>query len=226
MAQHIPTGLGPQSIDHEAGSRQEGSNSFSGLDGGSGGSAGKGAPISTLRRLPNAGEQSADGHDSDRRAADKINLQGHPVGQPGELPSELDEFKHGKYVRQHISEFGQVIAIAIFLFAAFSAYKGGSLGDTFAYTVVGAMFLAACRFLPRLMLPVWHSWMLLGWVLEITTTPLILGAAWLIVVVPIGLLLKALGIQVMDLSFKAPVDSYWKVRDRKLDDFKLLERQF
>jgi hypothetical protein len=57
-------------------------------------------------------------------------------------------------------------------------------------------------------------------------TTIILGFGWFMVVVPTSLVLRVLRVRVMDTTFREPVGSYWEARDSKLDDFKLLERQF
>jgi hypothetical protein len=57
-------------------------------------------------------------------------------------------------------------------------------------------------------------------------TMVILSIGWLCLVLPTSAALKLLRIKVMDTNFRSPVASYWETRDPKMDDFKLLERQF
>lgn len=137
----------------------------------------------------------------------------------------LDELSFRKPIRQHIKEFGAIIGAICLLIAAVKFYKGGVLTPTlltiFAVTFSGVAYTA-----PRSMRPVWELWMKLAHALSIVMTTLILGIAWYIVLIPIALLLKLLRTKVMDCSFKAPVTTYWEVRNEKYDDFRLLERQF
>jgi hypothetical protein len=44
--------------------------------------------------------------------------------------------------------------------------------------------------------------------------------------VPTSIALRLFRIKVMDTTFRSPVPSYWETRNPKMDDFKLLERQF
>jgi hypothetical protein len=88
------------------------------------------------------------------------------------------------------------------------------------------LFWSAAVYAPRLMLPVWRVWMKLAEALGLIMTHILLTGIWIILMIPVALLLKIVGIKVMDRTFRAKVDSYWEKRNPKQNDFKLLTRQF
>lgn len=138
----------------------------------------------------------------------------------------LDELSYGKPVRAHVREFAALFALILVGIAGWTMWKGGSVVESTALLPpAGLLYFIGVKF-PRLLLPVWRSWMALAKVLHLVMTPFILTVAWVAVVIPIALLLRALRIKVVDTTYRAPVDSYWKARDPKKDDFTLLERQF
>ncbi len=119
-----------------------------------------------------------------------------------------------------------IMATVAFAIAAVKLYKGVT-PSTFAVWVAAGVAIATLGyFAPRVLLPVWRGWMKLAHVLSIITTCVILGLVWTIGFVPMAALLKVLRIKTMDLSYRAPVETYWEKRDSKYDDFKRLEQQF
>lgn len=138
----------------------------------------------------------------------------------------LDEVWVNKPLRKHVSEFGAVFAIILLTIAGIKLYRY-SLYTTPLYFILGAViFLVLGYRLPRLLLPVWRGWMKFAMVLGLIMTTLIIGIAWTLMLVPIALLLKLFGVKSMDLSYGGAAVTYWEERDPKLNDFKLLERQY
>jgi hypothetical protein len=132
----------------------------------------------------------------------------------------------GRPIKQHVKEFAVIMATVAFAIAAVKLYKGVT-PSTFAVWVAAGVAIATLGyFAPRVLLPVWRGWMKLAHVLSIITTCVILGLVWTIGFVPMAALLKVLRIKTMDLSYRAPVETYWEKRDSKYDDFKRLEQQF
>jgi hypothetical protein len=138
----------------------------------------------------------------------------------------LDVVKFRKTMRRHVLELMQLFALIAMGTAVYIGLTAGSLANVGAATVVAGALLAAGKLFPRALIPVWDVWMKVGWVLEVTTSHLIIWGMWFFVVVPMSLLLRVIGKRVMDLSFHAPVKTYWEDREDKYHDFKLLERQF
>ena len=142
------------------------------------------------------------------------------------LPSSLDGLWFGKPVRVHVRQFGVMFAVICTVIAAWSVYRNADLTQLGVITLgLGVLFFAGSR-TPRVLYPVWRAWMAFAERLGVVMTFLILVVGWVLAFVPIALLVRVLGIRVMDLEFRSNVPSYFVKRDPKLDDFKLLERQF
>lgn len=137
----------------------------------------------------------------------------------------LDELWFRKPIRQHIKEFGCVLAIILVVVAAISA-KRGSFELALVWAISAFVITVVAYHYPSLLKPVWKGAMALGHYLGMIVTFAILSATWTIVLLPIAALLKILRVRVMNMKFKEPVDSYWERRDPATCDFKFLERQF
>lgn len=144
----------------------------------------------------------------------------------GQKKDVLDELSFNKPIRQHVKEFGALFGAIGFGVAAFLLYRHGVTTGVYAFSAVAVVFSLLGYAAPKLLYPVWKAWMALAHVLGGFMNMVILTIAWLIVIIPIAILLKIIGKKVMDLRYGAPVDSYWEVREEKLHDFKLLDRQF
>lgn len=148
-------------------------------------------------------------------------------GMKGRTIDPLDDLSYGKPVRQHVREFGAVMGLVACVIAYFQIAKhhvspliGGSI------LLTGVLVYCLGVFAPRLLKPAWQGWMKFAHYLGLMMTTVLLTAMWVAVVIPVGLAVKILGIKVMDMRFRAPVNSYWEDRAHGMDDFKLLERQW
>ncbi len=149
-----------------------------------------------------------------------------PVSTQQVKKCPLAELYFGRPVRQHLKEFGALFATIAIAIAAKGLYDGKAASVWGVWLTVGALFAVLGYLVPRALLPVWRGWMKLAHYLSIVMTFVILGLIWAIGFVPMATLLKTLRIKVMDLSYRANVDTYWEKRDAKYDDFKRLEQQF
>ncbi|RIL12155.1 MAG: hypothetical protein DCC75_00985 [Proteobacteria bacterium] len=162
--------------------------------------------------------------------ADKIEVEidmTEPKRAPALNPrSRLDELLHRKPIRQHIKEFACIFAIIFLGVAAYMIGRYQDLGMGLTFITLAFVFTLLGYYLPGALYRVWDSWMMLGHGLGIVMTFLILSIMWLGVVMPIALGLKLFGKAVMNTNFREERSSYWDERDPKLNDFKLLERQY
>lgn len=138
----------------------------------------------------------------------------------------LDARYFGKPVSLHVKEFGQLFGLIFLGLAAFALYFHGIGVKSTIYLSLATVFLVLGYQSPRLLYPLWNVWMGFAERLGAVMSFLILSIAWTIMVVPMGLLLRIIRKKVMILSFRTNESSYWEVRDSKLDNPKLLERQF
>jgi hypothetical protein len=140
--------------------------------------------------------------------------------------SFLDTVWEGKQVRRHIAEFGYLFATISAGLAAYRLWHGAPMGATFPLWSASIALIAAGRYAPTVLWPLWKGWMTFAKLLSLIMTPVILAVLWFMVLAPTALALRMIGKRVMDLSFKAPVDSYWIDRPESKHNFKRLERMF
>lgn len=138
----------------------------------------------------------------------------------------LGDYYYRKPVVKHVYEFAVLFATILFVYGAWKGWKLGDLILMASCTVVGSLLVMVGRYLPKLLLAPWRSWMIFGALLGSVMSIVILSLLWFVMVTPIALFLKIVGIKVMDMGFRSQQPSYWLKRDIKKDDFKLLERQF
>jgi len=138
----------------------------------------------------------------------------------------LDEVWHRKQVREHVRDFGALLGFILVAIAAYGVWRSWDAVGTGALVIggVGLYTLGARR--PAALVGFWRRWMKGAEAIGLVMTTVILGIGWFAVVLPTSVTLRIFGIRVMDTTFREPVESYWEARDSKLDDFKLLERQF
>ncbi len=140
--------------------------------------------------------------------------------------SVLDTYSYGKLIRQHVKEFGALFGVIFLVIAAFQCFKGRSFEVVSLVSLAGIVIAFLGYKAPAILYPLWKGWMAFAHVLGIASTFILLSLSWIIVVLPIAFLMKAIGKTVMKMGYKEKVDSYWEVRSEDSHDFKLLERQF
>ena len=137
----------------------------------------------------------------------------------------LDELWFRKPVRRHIREFGAVLAVILLIFAGASFYHGVADRGA-ALTLAGGVLYILGRRAPRVLKPVWLSFIKLGELLGHAVTFAVLFLTWWIALIPLALGMRMFGVRVMDMGFRLAVNSYWEQRKPAGDDFKLLKRQY
>ena len=138
----------------------------------------------------------------------------------------LDSQWMGKPVRTHVREFAVLFAIIFTGIASFKTYRYGVSTQSLAWALSGIVIGILGYRAPRLLHPLWKGWMKLAHYLSLVMTFVIMSLMWTIGFVPMAMILKALRIKTMDLSYKSGATTYWETRDPKFDDFKRLEQQF
>jgi hypothetical protein len=74
---------------------------------------------------------------------------------------------------------------------------------------IAAVFLGAAFMAPRWLAPLNRLWFRLGILLGRIVTPLVMGVLWLLVVTPIGLLMRFCGRDPLRLKRELAARSYW-----------------
>jgi hypothetical protein len=144
-----------------------------------------------------------------------------------QIPSSLDGIFLKKPARRCVSEFGLLISGLLILIAIYKLYNYSQVRSSISLFVIGGIVILLSRYLPISLFHLWRIWMMLALCLSKLMMPVILLLMWLCAVVPTSLILKLIGKKIIDTSFRdESVESYFKQRDPKLNDFKLLKWQF
>lgn len=147
-------------------------------------------------------------------------------GMKGDTIDPLDKRQHGKTIRAQVQEFGVVFALLFTVIGGFQLLHHHRSAVALTLAILATLFFVTARYAPRIMYPFWKGWMAIGAVLGAVVNTVLLTIVWTVMVVPLGIALKLVGKRVMDLSFRAPVSTYWEERREELASFTLLERQF
>lgn len=106
--------------------------------------------------------------------------------------------------------FGFVMAGA---FALLSALNGWHMGRIWPWTTgLAALFLLAALLRPAILNPLNRIWLKFGLLLHKVVNPIIMGLLFFGTVLPTGLVMRALGKDLLRLKREPDADSYWIVR--------------
>ncbi len=106
--------------------------------------------------------------------------------------------------------FGFVMAGA---FAVLTLLNAWHVGNIWPWTGgLAALFLAATLLRPAILHPLNRIWMKFGLLLHRIVNPLIMGLLFFGTVLPTGLVMRALGKDLLRLKRQPEADSYWIVR--------------
>lgn len=103
--------------------------------------------------------------------------------------------------------FGLLIACFCFLLAGLSFW---ARGHAYVYWgVAGALFLAVAIVMPRVLAPLKRLWLALGKLLHVVVNPVVLGLTYLLAIVPVGILTRIAGKDLLSVRKDAAAPSYW-----------------
>jgi hypothetical protein len=114
---------------------------------------------------------------------------------------------HRKVAKSSDRSFGIVFAIFFALVGSLPVVHGAA--PRFWAFVVAVAFLLAAFLTPRLLSPFNRLWQRLGLALHHIVNPIIMGFVYYLGVVPMGLVLKARGKDLLRLKRDPAADSYW-----------------
>jgi hypothetical protein len=106
--------------------------------------------------------------------------------------------------------FGFVMAGAFALLSLLNAWYVGRIWPW--TTGVAALFLAAALLRPAILNPLNRIWLKFGLLLHRIVNPVIMGLLFFGTVLPTGLVMRALGKDLLRLKRQPDADSYWIVR--------------
>ena len=120
--------------------------------------------------------------------------------------------------------FGLVFACVFAIIAGLSAWHGGSL---WPYWLTGAAAFAAIALVwAQLLNPLNRLWMRFGLLLQKIVTPVIIGLIYVCLFIPVGLVLKALGKDLLRTKKSADQATYWIERESVSPETSSMADQF
>lgn len=136
----------------------------------------------------------------------------------------FEEIKNIKASKKDLRSFGVMIGAIFLLIAVFSSYKDKESFRIFLY--IAGSFIGLGLLIPILLKPLYIIWMtfaaILGWIM----TRLILTLLFYVIITPIGIMLKVIGKDVLEIKKQAVKESYWNQRDINLEKNQNYEKQF
>ncbi len=136
----------------------------------------------------------------------------------------LDEIKEIKESKKDLRKFGLTIGIAFLLLAVllFITKK-----NSFPYFgTIGVLLIIIGLAVPGILKPFNKIWMSLSIILGWIMTRVILTILFYFAITPIGLLVKLIRKDFLDLKIDKSKNSYWQKREKKKFDPVDYERQF
>ena len=135
-----------------------------------------------------------------------------------------EEIKNIKCDKKELQKFSLVIGIFLIVLGGLLCWR--STGH-YPWLIIVAVTILLVGFVrPMLLKPIHKAWMtlaiLMGWVV----TRIILSVLFYIIVTPIGLSIRLLGKDFLDLEFSEDTNSYWILRQDIKKDRSDYERQF
>lgn len=115
--------------------------------------------------------------------------------------------ENGRLDTSRLRKFGLVMAVAFGLVGGLAVWRGHGWGEYLWY--VGGAFLALGLVFPRALGPIERGWMAFAEVLGRIVTTVILTLTYFLVMTPMGLLMRLLGKDLLELERKPEGESYW-----------------
>jgi hypothetical protein len=106
--------------------------------------------------------------------------------------------------------FGLLIGGVCLALAALSYWARGHLNPY--WTSVGTVFLIVSLLMPRVLAPLKRLWIRLGHVLHVVVGPVVLGLSYMVAIVPVGLITRMFGKDLLAQRWDRSADTYWHKR--------------
>lgn len=136
----------------------------------------------------------------------------------------FEEIKNIKTGKKDIRSFGVTIGIILLIVAGFLFYKEKESFQLFIY--IAGSFISLGFLVPIILKPIYLVWMIFAVILGWFMTRVILSLLFYLVVTPIGLVLRLLGKDLLELKKQEVQGSYWNFRDSRKEQNQNYEKQF
>lgn len=120
--------------------------------------------------------------------------------------------------------FGIIFSVFFCIVGLFPVMSGGSI-SWWAFPLA-VFFLIAAFLFPKFLAPLNFIWMKFGSLLHKIVSPIILTIIYFLAVVPVGLIMKLLGKDILNLKMDKSRKSYWIDRSKENSKKESLRRQY
>jgi hypothetical protein len=137
------------------------------------------------------------------------------------LKKEISQIKSGP---KEIKSFARLVGTILLLLGAFLTWKQNSGGVP--PLILGVLLWVFGQFAPKFLIPVQKVWMTLALMMGWVMSRVILTIFFYLVLTPIGVVLKLMRKDLLDVKIDKRVESYWKpkeIRELSPEDF---EKQY
>tara|TARA_B100001758_G_C18348034_1_gene578172 strand:- start:647 stop:1060 length:414 start_codon:yes stop_codon:yes gene_type:complete len=136
----------------------------------------------------------------------------------------FEEIKNIQTGEKHLRSFGFTIGLIFLIISIFLFFKENESLQIFIYLSI--LFAGLGLILPKFLKPIYLIWMIFAVILGWFMTRIILSSLYLLVVTPIGITLRVLGKDLLELSKKEIQGSYWNKRDSGIEKNQDYKKQF
>lgn len=137
----------------------------------------------------------------------------------------LEKLKDIKSTKKDLRDFGLVVGGVLSLIGGVLFWRGGE--NSGWLLAAGVALIVSGLLVPAILRPLHKPWIALSLALGWVMTRVILTILFFLMIMPMGLIARALGKRPLMLEFKDPSkQSWWNSRDEHKDGSRHYERQF
>ncbi|MEJ5352073.1 MAG: SxtJ family membrane protein [Melioribacteraceae bacterium] len=136
----------------------------------------------------------------------------------------IEEIKKIDLSKKALKKFGFTFTAISFLISIILLLNHSKL--FYYFILAGILLLTISLFIPEILKHVYKIWMTFALILGIITTNIILTLLFYLIILPIGLIIKLSGKDLLDLKFNKGSLTYWNYRKNKEYKKEYSERQF
>ena len=126
--------------------------------------------------------------------------------------------------RQNFKKFGITMGVVFFAIAVFVTVRHRH--NALPYMFFSTFFLLFAFSTPLILKPLYVFWMRLSFILSWINTRLILIIIFYLIFLPLGLIIKLCGKDLLERKIDRSKSSYWKQKEKPIFDKSNYERQF
>ena len=124
----------------------------------------------------------------------------------------IEEFKNIKTGKKDLRNFGLILALLLSLIASFLLWRGRDNAEILF--IISVLFLLSSLIMPKILIPIYKPWMFIALSIGWLMTRIIMIVLFYAVVTPIGVIIRSVKKDFLNLEFNNDIDSYW-VRKKK-----------